>query len=118
MTKPKYLAYRTKILGHPWTVYYCQPKYYKKKWDDSSVGMTDEDEKAIYVLNNRVNHEVVAHELTHAYLAEMCVTTASLDTEQMEDVCCDAVGKYGRRIVAQADKIVDAFYVLKARVGQ
>jgi hypothetical protein len=111
-----YLAHELKILGKKWTVYYCTSRYYKKKCGDDSVGLTECDLKEIYLLIKRLTPEIAAHELFHAYMVELCVTPASLTPDQMEEICADVIGKHGRKLLKQADQIIDAYHVLRGRV--
>ena len=62
--------------------------------------------------------ETTIHELFHAYVWEVCVPSADLTADQMEEVAADILAKYGKRIWKQADEIDLAYRILKGRVTQ
>lgn len=111
-----YLAHEIKVLGKRWVVYYCPKKYYKKKCGNDSVGLADIETKEIFLLIKTLSSEVVAHELTHAYLSELCLGRTDLDPHQLEEVFAEMVGKYGKVLVRQVDQIIDAYHILRRRV--
>jgi hypothetical protein len=117
MAKVPYLAHRTNILGHSWTVYYCTEGFFKKKYGKECLGVTETDDKQIYLRVKKLKSEVVIHELVHAYMEELCTTPAGLAPEQVEEVAADLFGKYGAKILRQSQQIIDAYHVLRERAS-
>lgn len=113
--KPPYLAYKITILGHPWTVLYCTDKHFKKEHGPDILGACELEDKEIWLRVKKLKPEVITHELVHAYFEEICTTPAGLDTDQLEEIAADLFAKYGRRILEQTDKILNAYEVLKER---
>lgn len=118
MRKPKYLAFKFTILGHPWVVYYCTERYYKRKNGKDSVGITHLDSREIYVRAKHLSRETVVHELTHAYFAELCTHSADITSDALEEIFCDLMAKYGSRLLRQADKIMSTHKKLLGKVGE
>jgi hypothetical protein len=119
VTKAPYLAARITVLGHKWIVYFCSEEYWKKekKFSNNVLGITDPDTKKIYLRQIKMTFDTIIHELHHAYIEELCVTPADLDTDQMEEVCSDLMAKYGKRLLDQADKLIATYARLKTRAS-
>jgi len=48
----------------------------------------------------------IAHEITHAWLAEMSYYELELDDDQVEEFFCELVGKYSEQIIKDAKELV------------
>lgn len=119
MKKPRYLGYKIKILGHSWTVFYCTPRYFKQQHPemDDALAVSVKEDKYIYLQNGHLKRETVIHELTHAYLWMLCVTSCDLDTDAITEVFCDLLAMHGEKILKQADEVLAAFKILKGRTN-
>jgi hypothetical protein len=113
MSKP--LGYKLDILGHTWIVYYLTAKVFIKKYSDTSLAIAECDDREIYLRADKITPDTVAHEIAHAYFQEHSAPVMDLSTDQVEELACDIISKYGRRINDQADQAVHAYKVLKGR---
>lgn len=119
--EPKYLAYRFDVLGNEWTVYYCSKKYFCKKFPEDKVGtyaLTVCDDRKIYLRTDKMSRETIRHELGHAYIWDMGAACAALEPHQLEEIYCELVAKYGKRIHKQGDQIAEAYNILKLRTAE
>jgi len=111
----KALAYRCDVLGHPWTVWFYTKKAFKKKYDNETYGVAELDDREIFLRVDRLGRETLIHELVHAHVWEMGAAVAGLDADQMEEVACELIAKYGERIFKIADEVLLAYKILRAR---
>lgn len=96
------------ILGHEWQIKLLPVSRFTKRFGKNTLGLTDTHRRTIFLPNGHANFEVMAHELTHAYLHELCVDSADLEAHQMEEICCDLMAKYGKRVLTQATLLMKA----------
>jgi len=113
-----FLAHKVKILGHQWIVHFHKEKDYRKAFGDDSLGICETLDKEIHLRIKKLKAEVVVHELVHAYMEELCTTPAGLEPGQGEEVAADLFAKYGRTLLSQSDQIIQAYEMLRERVGK
>lgn len=111
-----YRACKLSILGHTWTVHFMPEGQFRKKYGTDCLGVTETGEKEIYLRIKQLKREIVIHELAHAYLEELCTTPSPLEVEQLEEIYCDMVGKYGDRLIRQAEVIILAYQILTGKI--
>jgi hypothetical protein len=109
------LAHRFKVLGHPWIAYYLPARDFRKKYGTDYVAMAECEDREFYVLTKGLKADTIVHELVHAYVNELCLDSANLSGDQMEEACCELFAKYGRKIFAQGDEILAKYHKLKAK---
>lgn len=91
------------ILGKDWEIRLLKKKKYQKKNGSDSVGITYIDKRRIDIGQGGKDKETFIHELVHAYLAELCVYTADLGDEELEEVFSELMAKRGYELLAKAD---------------
>ena len=124
--KPKYLAMRLPVLDKTWIVYYCSKRYFDKKHKEEFDGSQPSgtlafmvaDDKRVFFRANKLSRETIIHELVHCYLWELCLWSlrhkeSEAPIEEVEEAFCDMMAKYGKTLLGQADKIIDAYAILK-----
>jgi hypothetical protein len=89
-----------KIMGRRWKLILYTAKAYKKKRGADHVGETDVNKRRIYLCPDGFDFETIAHELVHAFLGEMCLHSAEIDGEAMEEICAEMFSKRGADILA------------------
>jgi hypothetical protein len=111
----KRLGYKLNILNRTWTVYYLTKAIFVKKYSDNTLATTECDDREIYLRLDKLKIETVAHEIMHAYFEEHSLPTMDLSPDQVEELACDIVAKYGLIIHQQANQVIHAYKVLRGR---
>lgn len=96
---------KIKIQGEDWTVLVVETDKFIKKCGDGIAGITTPDTKTILLCEDDLNKELIAHELAHAYFHYTCTSAATLDNDQLEEIWCELIAKYGSTIHKQTNKI-------------
>jgi hypothetical protein len=109
------LAFRFKVLGHSWIAYYLPEKEFRQKYGTSYVGMAECEDRELFLLTKGLKLGTIVHELHHAYVHELCLDSADLSGDQMEEACAELMAKYGRKILDQGDEILARYLKLKAK---
>lgn len=108
------LAHRFKVLGHSWIAYYLPAKEFRTRYGVDYVGMAECEDRELFLLTKGLKAGTIAHELHHAYVSELCLDSANLSGDQMEEACAELLSKYGATILKQADEILSKYQKLKA----
>lgn len=103
--KPVVLYFR--IIGKPWRLRALSREAYdKKKIRAGSVAITYMHKRRIDLSPEGFDKESILHELVHAYLSEICVHSANLTVDNLEEIFCELMSKRGREILDLADTLV------------
>jgi Zn-dependent peptidase ImmA (M78 family) len=96
---------RRKINDDKWTISIVTPKEMKKHADgDKNVsGLCVAFEKAIYIRDDSVDYDTIAHELFHAYFSYLCLSsTNDIKLEDAEEISCTMFAAKGQIMVKKA----------------
>ena len=94
------------VMGKKWVVRVLKHKKYSKKNGEDSLAVTLSWKRRMDITLPGVNLETIVHELTHAYLAEMCVSSCNeITLEDQEEVFAELLAKRGRELLDTADKL-------------
>ena len=128
MAQPKYLAMHLPVVGKKWTIYFCSKRYFDNRHrlafetdSGGTLAFVVPDDKAMYLLPSRMKRETIMHELTHAYLWELCLNDLYLSEDsaekldRLEEAFCDMMAKYGKTMIGQLDQIQAAYSILRGR---
>lgn len=96
---------KLKIFDSEWKIYLFSEEKYVTEWSDADAAHTIPSTHEIYFNEEELDRETVIHELTHAFYAELCTSSASLTGDQVEEVMCDLVGKHGDKILRLGRKL-------------
>lgn len=110
------MTYPFDVLGLPWTAHFLPKKTFNRHHAEDGydvAAVTVCDDKQIHFRRAKLTRETVIHELCHAYIFELGAARADLNSDQLEEVYCDMVAKFGERIWKQADEILLAYKILK-----
>ncbi len=99
------LLIKFEILGKEWKMKILKNRRYKKKNGDDSVAITHYWKRQIDVPMMGIDLETITHELTHAYLTEMCHDTTALKAKDLEEVFAELMAKRGRELLDLADSL-------------
>lgn len=91
---------------------YSDDKMFSKEIADGDTdveAMTITEQNHIYFRKTKFNLHTVIHELFHAYVAACCLEHYDIDKASFEESCGDLVAKYGRKLLDQADQIINHF---------
>lgn len=94
-----------KIMGKDWVLRLLKRKEYDKRHGRGSVGITHMHKRRIDLQPQGMDLETIIHELTHAYMVEICTGSVDLDDEQIEEVFAELFAKRGREMLDLADKL-------------
>ncbi len=92
-----------RIVGKVWKVKRLSKRTFRKKFGTDCVAIMDMDKRKIWLY--LADRETVAHELVHAYLAELCVGRADIDAAALEEVFCEFFAKFGQEALLLASQI-------------
>lgn len=82
------------ILGSRWTVFLLTPKEYKKQFGDDSEAVTIPKSRGLYFRLDFLTHDVVLHEMYHAYYAQQTIhTTEELTHNDIEEINAELMSK-------------------------
>lgn len=99
-----------KINGATWTVKVITEKQMLKHLDedqDLASGLTVLDDKIIYMDEEYVDYKTMAHELFHAYAADLHLgDTTDLSLDDLEEIYAAFFAAKGEKMSRQAKKIV------------
>lgn len=93
------------VCGKTWTAYMCPTRWFNKKYSKDTIAITVCDDKEIFFRLKNTSHETIIHELMHAYFWESGMRSMNLNTEQLEELCCEIVSKHAKLITATAELV-------------
>lgn len=107
--------YRLKILGETWKYSFLSLELYNKLHPDNpeSAALTLSDSREMHFCLSDFTDSTARHEMLHAYYNELPVMSANLELDQLEEIMCDIVGRYGPKLIRQANTICKNY--LKAK---
>lgn len=91
-----------RILGKRWKIKKLGKKKYKKKYGRGSCAITIVYKRMIVLGPKGYDRETIVHELVHAYLSELCLHSADFDEDNLEEVFCELLAKFGNKLLSQA----------------
>lgn len=94
--------FRFEVLGKSWVIRLMKRKKYAKKNGKDSVAMTYRQKRRIDLSPFGRDLETITHELTHAYLTELCLDSANPDSDALEEIFCEMMAKHGPKLLEQA----------------
>lgn len=95
-----------KVLGKPWSLRaYFTNKAYKDKNGKDSVAVTRTHKRRVDLSPRGSDLETIVHELAHVYIYEMCLGSATLSVDSLEEVFCELIAKRGEELLQLASKI-------------
>lgn len=101
-----------KIMSKKWTIKFLSKDKYKRRNGKDSLGITYSDKRKIEFSPEGTNKETIAHELVHAYLAEIGTHCLNLDEDSMEEMCAELFSKRGHEILKLSSTI---FNIVKSK---
>jgi hypothetical protein len=93
------------VKGEEWTIYYeATQKAFKSKFKDSgeAAAITNIVTRYIYFQPGYTDLPTIIHELVHAYYSTLCLHSASIEADQMEEIFCEMFAHNGKEILKQA----------------
>lgn len=90
---------RFDILGKKWKLFTMTARDYKKEWGKDSVAVTETKQRKIYLSPGGVELCTIIHELVHAYVAELCLSSTSMSTDDLEEVFAELMASRGQELL-------------------
>lgn len=107
MAKPKHFS--AQIKGHEWKFFAQTASTYKRKHGNDSHAITYTKEREVYFKINELSPDYCRHEIFHCYIASCSTNSASLTTDQMEELCAELFGEHGAEMNLLVDQILNFF---------
>lgn len=95
------------ILGSRWHVSVLEADTFTKRYG-AAAGVTIGTFRKIVINEEDLTFGTVAHEIWHAALDSVCVSTASLKPPQLEEVTCELFALHGVALARLAYKLTKA----------
>jgi len=93
------LIYKIQIQGQVWKCFLLEDDEMEKKFGGGIAGLCDHKRYQIFFAEGELDLETVIHELCHAYYSHMCVNSAGLSNDQMEEIFCEMFAKQSRNVL-------------------
>lgn len=106
----KITQFKFTVLGKNWTLRLMKRKKYAKKNGEDTMAMTYRHKRRIDLSPYGRDFETIAHELTHAYLTELCTSSADLSPDAQEEVFCELMAKHGSVLLQTAQALYDKIH--------
>lgn len=94
-----------KVLSKDWTLRLLKKKKYKGKYGNDSVAICNVNKRRIDLGTSGHDLETIVHELVHAFLGELCLNSADMDDENIEEIFAELMAKRGKELLALADDL-------------
>lgn len=94
-----------KVMDRIWKVRVLSGDDFMSKFDSEDAGVTLPITRELFLHEDELSLELVVHELAHIYYDSCCTKSATLDSDQFEEVFCDIVAVYGEVIWRMARKL-------------
>lgn len=91
-----------RIMGKIWVIRIMPNRKFIRKHGDDCLAITIFHKNRIDIARCARSKDTVVHELVHAYLDEMCVTSTSMSKDDMEEVFAELMAKRGAELLALA----------------
>jgi hypothetical protein len=96
------------INGDKWEFIVLDSEAFIRRHGDGNSGITIPKDKKVYLDRESLDLSLVVHEVTHVYFYYLCLESASLSAEQMEEIACELMEKHGQHIFKLSRKIYKA----------
>lgn len=98
------------VCGHRWVLLFVPQAAYEARHGSDSDAITIADNRRIYISEEGASYQTLVHELVHAYLAELCVSTMTrLSKSDLEEIFCELMAKHGKQIIRLARQLERAY---------
>jgi hypothetical protein len=84
-----------KVMGKKWTLKAMSKRDYREKYGKDSVAITDVNKRIIALSPKGTDLETILHEVWHAYQGEICIHSADLDEDSVEEIQAELFSKRG-----------------------
>lgn len=100
-------SFKLDILGRPWKISVLSSEQFTRRFDtDGIAAYTLPDSKEIVFSADSIDMRVVRHELVHAHYDGLCVASANLMDDQIEEIFCDLFATMGDSILKLSVKVL------------
>jgi hypothetical protein len=107
---------RIPVVGKTWTVKFMSRKQFEKKYPECRAITVIHRKQLVFCIEDCVREDI-AHELTHAYMDELCVgDPVRLKKKQMEEHFAELISKHGETLIQQTQDIYVFYLSLKETV--
>lgn len=92
-------------MGRTWKISAITAEAYVRRFKDEYAGITLPVSAEIVINREDLTVATIAHELVHAALDGLCVSAASLNASQQEEVYCELFALHGDSLLRLAKKL-------------
>jgi hypothetical protein len=93
------------INGDKWRFTVLDSDDFIRRHGDGNSGITITQSKEVHFDRDSLDLSLVVHEVTHVYFYYLCLGSADLSAEQMEEIACELMEKHGQHIFRLSRKI-------------
>lgn len=93
------------IYGDNWEFHVMDTDNFVKEFGEELGAFVVPSTREAFFSEDDLNEEIVVHEVTHIYIYNMCLNSANIQQDQLEEIFCDMMATHGRKILRQARKI-------------
>lgn len=97
------------VKGISWDFHLQSAAAYRRSHGKDSGAISYLGDKDVYFDSSQLSPGVVRHEMLHVFIASSGINSASLDTSQMEELCCETYETHGPEMDLLVDKILEHF---------
>lgn len=101
--------FKANIKGIDWEFHLQTSRSYVRDHGKDSGAITYLGDKDVYFNQDQLTPGVVRHEMLHVFVASSGINSASLTTDQMEELCCELYENHGPEMDLLVDKILESF---------
>lgn len=100
-------AFQIDIKGKKWAIYLLNKTEYERKHGDGSMAMTDFDHKTIDFRKDCVEFITVIHEIMHVFYDELCLSSASISEDDVEEIMAVFISKNNLPLLALSFEVYE-----------
>jgi hypothetical protein len=107
---------RFKVVNKKWTAKFMTRKRFEKKYPGCRAITIIHKKQVVFCADDCVKEDI-AHELTHAYMDELCAgDPVRLKRDQLEEHFAELISKHGETLIQQTKDIYNYYLSLKETV--
>lgn len=111
----KFPKHKVEINGDTWTVMLSDEETIHDIAGEPVHGLCVKQDRCIYIREDSVNHNVIMHEIIHAYTGYLHLDSATITQSNFEEIVCEFLPASWHKIQARTQAIFEALKVTKGR---
>ena len=92
-----------------WEVLFFEEEKFVRRFGEEIGACTLTEDRKLCFHDGDFTKEFIIHELAHAYYSYLCLGSTTLTNDQLEEVWCDLIARFGPTMIRQANSIYKEF---------